>query len=61
MILKKTKIKDAPKKPNSSAITAKIKSFCDSGRNFNWVCEPKPTPLPVKRPEPTAIIAWVIL
>ena len=45
-----------PISPHSSAYAEKIKSVSGSGRNFrrDWV--PKPKPLPVSSPEPTAIV-----
>ena len=54
MQVKKTK---TPKKPNSSAKEAKIKSVCRSGKKFKCDCVPSLTPLPQKPPDPTAIVA----
>src|SRR3989338_3964466 len=36
--------KNAPVNPSSSAITAKMKSVCFSGRKLSWDCEPCPIP-----------------
>jgi hypothetical protein len=43
----------APIKPNSSQITAKIKSFCGSGKYKNF-CLLSPSPRPKKPPDPIA-------
>ena len=55
------KIIVAPKKPSSSDIAAKIKSVCFSGKKASWVWIPFPNPLPKNLPEPTEIIAWILL
>ncbi len=58
---KNNKTNATPINPDSSAITAKIKSVWASGKNFSCDCEPKPKPRPKSPPAPTAIIAWEIL
>ena len=53
-------ITETPRKPNSSAITAKIKSVSVSGRKSKYAWEPSWYPLPFIPPEPIAIFDWVI-
>lgn len=48
---------EAPRKPVSSVIAAKIKSVCGSGKNPSWVWEPLPIPFPEIPPDPIAILA----
>ena len=50
-----------PISPSCSAIVAKIKSVCLSGRNLNPDCVPCPSPLPIIIPDPTAIMDWITL
>jgi len=54
------KRKAEPIKPHSSAITEKAKSECCSGRKCNLVWVPFKKPFPHKRPDPTAILDWII-
>ena len=49
-----------PIRPNSSAITANIKSVSVSGKKFKWDCVPSPKPLPKIPPDPIAIFDCVI-
>ena len=48
--------KKAPINPNSSHITEKIKSVCCSGKKASLVCVPSKNPLPVRPPDPMAIL-----
>ena len=45
-----------PIKPVVSAVTAKIKSECGSGKNFRLLCEYSGSREPIKPPEPTVTI-----
>ena len=49
-----------PKNPNSSENNVKIKSVCFSGKNSKYPWVPFKKPLPVRPPEPTAILDWII-
>lgn len=49
-----------PIMPNSSLKTEKIKSVVLSGKNSSWDCVPFNQPLPVKPPEPWAMVDWMI-
>ncbi len=51
----------APRKPSSSPATVKTKSVCCSGTNCPVVCVPWNRPLPVRPPEPIAILACAVL
>lgn len=46
-----------PKKPNFSAIIAKIESLAASGK-YPKACTPCPSPFPNTPPEPTVTKAW---
>ena len=45
-----------PKKPNSSPNALKIKSVCCSGINCKFVSLPFNKPVPIRPPEPIAIL-----
>lgn len=52
-IANKVMINKQPIKPNSSEITANIKSFCGSGK-YKYFCVLFPSPAPNSPPEPIA-------
>ena len=48
-------------KPNSSAVTEKMKSEWRTRRKWSWFCEPRNRPRPSQPPEPMLIIACSML
>ena len=46
-------------KPSSSQMTAKMKSFCGSGR-YRYFCRDCPMPTPSSWPEPIAYSDWTV-
>ena len=49
-----------PNNPNSSPITAKMKSVSDSGRKYKFAWVPSPKPFPKNPPDPIAILDCAI-
>ena len=47
-----------PRNPHSSAMTARMKSVCWTGRKRSWLWVPLRKPFPENPPEPTAILLW---